>query len=383
MFDLSADTPLLWVAPLLVALVAALLLTPVAERLAIRYRVMDKPIGQKIHKLPMPLLGGLAVYVAFLIATALFLPLRGPVLGIIVGGGVAVIVGIMDDRFNLPPLVHLGGQFLAAVVTVVAGVGIVRYLSIPWEPLNGHLSNGRPCLAHAATPCSSSWELPAIVGLGFTLLWMVGMMNAVNFLDGLDGLSTGVCAITAALLAVWASHLQNFISHPAASFHHADFLLPVILLGALLGFLPYNWHPARIFIGDSGVMFAGLALATLSILGPAKIGLALLVLAIPILDVAWAIVRRQLRGRSFLSGDKQHVYHRMLELGMSHTSTVLSLYGLCIALGIVDFAATKLVKLAAFAIVAVVTVIAFIYLEVAGNHREEQIRPRKPAEEAG
>ena len=378
MVDLSAGTPLLWAGPLLVALVSALLLTPVAERLAIRYRVMDKPIGQKIHKLPMPLLGGLAVYGAFVVACATFLPLKGPVLGIVVGGGVAVVVGIIDDRFNLPPLVHLAGQFLAAIVTIVVGVGIVRYLSIPWASLNG-----QPCSAHAATICSGSWKVPAVIGVLFTLLWMVGMMNAVNFLDGLDGLSTGVCAITAALLAVWASHLQNFIAHPATSFHHADVVLPVILLGALLGFLPFNWHPARIFIGDSGVMFAGLSLATFSILGPAKIGLALLVLAIPILDVAWAIVRRQLRGRSFLSGDKQHVYHRMLELGMSHTSTVLSLYALCIALAIADFSVTKLVKLAAFAVVAVITVIAFISLEIAGNHREEQIRPRKPAKEAG
>ena len=140
MVDLSADTPLLWAGPLLVALVSALLLTPVAERLAIRYRVMDKPIGQKIHKLPMPLFGGLAVYVAFLIAVCDILPLKGPVLGIVVGGGVAVVVGIIDDRFNLPPLVHLAGQFLAAVVTIVVGVGIVRYLSIPWASLNG-----QPC----------------------------------------------------------------------------------------------------------------------------------------------------------------------------------------------------------------------------------------------
>jgi UDP-GlcNAc:undecaprenyl-phosphate GlcNAc-1-phosphate transferase len=380
-FNLPAGTPLLWVAPLLVAFVSAVLLTPVAERVAIRYRVMDKPIGQKIHKLPMPLLGGLAVYAAFVIASALFLPLKGPVLGIVVGGGVAVAVGIIDDRFNLSPLVHLAGQFLAAVVTVVVGVGIVRFVSIPWGPLNGHY-----CPPHitAAHQCSTgSWQVPAVIGLAFTLLWMVGMMNAVNFLDGLDGLSTGVCAITAALLAVWASHLQNFIANPTATFHHADFLLPTILLGALLGFLPFNWHPARIFIGDSGVMFVGLGLATFSILGPAKIGLALLVLAIPILDVAWAIVRRQLAGRSFLAGDKQHVYHRMLELGMSHTSTVLSLYALCLALAVADYAATKLVKLAAFAVVTVVTIIAFIYLEVAGNHRHEQIRPRKPAKEAG
>ncbi len=333
--------------------------------MAKRLGVIDQPIGMKIHKAATPLLGGVAVYIAFAVACFLFLPIAGPVLGIVAGGFVAVAVGVLDDRISLPPMIHLAGQALAAVVTVAAGLGVVKYISIPW----------------AAANFNGSWHVPLLVGAIFTLFWIVAMMNTINFLDGLDGLSTGVGIIAALLLAVWAAHEHHFIAHPSASFHHADLILPVVLAGALFGFLPYNWNPARIFIGDSGAMFVGLALASLSILGPAKIGTALVVLCIPVLDVAWAIIRRHLHGRSFLTGDKQHVYHRMLELGMSHTSTVVSLYAVCILLAVADLTLLKLEKLIAFAVVTILTVCAFVVLEKAGNKRQRRLNQSKPAPE--
>jgi UDP-GlcNAc:undecaprenyl-phosphate GlcNAc-1-phosphate transferase len=277
---------------------------------------------------------------------------------VIVGGAAAVLVGVLDEKVSLPPLIHLGGQVAAAAITVVAGVGYISSVSVPFSALT--------------TP---GFRLGAAAGIALTLVWLVGMMNTVNFLDGLDGLATGIATLAALLLAVWALEAQHRFYLPPTA-HHDDLILPLALAGALLGFLPYNWHQARIFLGDSGSMFLGLALGALSIVGPAKLGTALLVLIVPVLDVAWAIVRRQLRGRSFLTGDKQHVYHRMLELGISHTSTVLLLYFLCAALAGLDLMLIKLAKLVAFLVLAAATAGCFVLLELRASSRTAVKPPR-------
>lgn len=348
MLSVAEDSPWTWLGPLLVATALTLILTPAAIRVARRFRIIDRPIGMKLHKVATPLLGGAAVYVAFAAVAILFLPFQGPVRGIVLGGAIAVAVGIIDDKWNLPPVVHLGGQILATVVTILGGLGYLDKIS---NPLSG--TAGGPTFA-----------VPAVIGVAFTLFWIVGMMNTVNFLDGLDGLSGGVGAITAAMLAWWA------VNNPRnMSFHHAELVLPVILVGALLGFLVFNWHPAKIFIGDSGAMFLGLALGAMSIFGAPKVGFALLILSVPVLDVAWAIVRRAAHGRSFLQGDKRHVYHRMIELGLSAQTTVLSLYALCLALGIVAVRLQRFQKLEALGVVLVATAAAFIYMEVKGERK--------------
>lgn len=369
MFDLAGHGVWLWLAPLATAAVVAAAATPRVIWVAKRFEIIDRPIGLKIHKLPIPLLGGVAVYVGFLITCLFFLPIRGPVLGILAGGALAVALGVADDKFDLPPLVHLAGQVVAAVVTITAGIGVVKNISNPLA---------------SAYHVGGSWTVPTVLGVIFTLFWIVGMMNTVNFLDGLDGLSSGVGIIAAGLLAWWVTHRPAYILGPSGAFHHADLVLPIILAGALLGFLPFNWHPARVFIGDSGAMFVGLSLGAMSILGAVpKIGTALLVLSIPILDVAWAIVRRQLKGRSFLTGDKQHVYHRMLELGMSHTATVLFLYAVCVALAVVDLRAQKFDKLIAFGVVALLTGCVLVALELNANRREKAASKLSPAERPG
>jgi UDP-GlcNAc:undecaprenyl-phosphate GlcNAc-1-phosphate transferase len=336
--------------------VASLLLTPCARLLANRLGIIDRPVGDKIHKIATPLMGGVAVYVAFAIAVLLFLPLSGPVRGVLAGGLAATGIGVLDERFNLPPLVHLAGQVSAAVVAIALGVGVVRTVSIPTAGL-----------------ASPGFQLPLVLGAAFTLFWIVAMMNTMNFLDGLDGLAAGVAAIAALLLAVWAVEKQR-LQIPITA-HHEDLILPLALTGALLGFLPYNWHRARIFMGDSGSMFLGLALATLSIVGPAKLGTAIVVLMIPVLDVAWAIVRRQFRGRSFLSGDKQHVYHRMMDLGLSHLTTVLLLYMLVAALAGIDLVLIKTWKLVAAVVLALAIGGVFISLEIRASRRRELTAP--------
>ena len=336
--------PVPWPVPLFSGFFAALVLTPVVRSLAFRVGNVDRPSDRKIHKTPTPLMGGVAVYLAFVIAALTILPLIRPVIGLLVGGFVAIVVGVIDEHLDLKPLVHLGGQILAAVVAIVAGVGVVKSISVPTAALT--------------TP---GLRLPLVVGAALTLLWLVGMMNTINLLDGLDGLAAGVCAITAIFLAAWASESSIFFL-PATP-HHEDLYLPLALAGALMGFLPYNWHQAKIFLGDSGSMFLGLSLGALSIIGPAKLATALLVLMIPVLDVVWAIIRRSMRGRSFLTGDVQHVHHRLLEMGLSYTATVLLFYGLCMALAVVDLFLFKLDKLIAFGLLAVVLGSSFIILE--------------------
>lgn len=345
-----------WVAPLGLGFLVALVLTPIVRRVATITGNLDRPVGNKIHRSATPLMGGVAVYSAFAVASLSVLPASRPVVGLIVGGLASIVVGVVDEFLTLKPLVHLGGQIAAALIAIVAGVGVIGHISVPWGAVT--------------TPGLS---LSLLIGLPLTVIWLVGMMNTVNFLDGLDGLAAGICALAALMLAVWASEPSRFALPVTA--HHEDIYLPLALAGALLGFLPFNWHRAKIFLGDSGAMFLGLALASLSIVGPAKLATALLVLLIPVLDVAWAIIRRPLQGRSVLSQDKQHVYHRMLELGMRHTRVVLVLYVLCIALAGLDLALIKLAKLVAFVILAVAALAAFVVLDSRAARRRSVKQP--------
>jgi UDP-GlcNAc:undecaprenyl-phosphate GlcNAc-1-phosphate transferase len=366
MIGLSSNSPVLWILPLLIAGIGSAGAGPAVIRLARRTDIIDHPIAGKIHTVATPLLGGIALYVGCVVAIVVFLPLSGVMRAIICGGGVALVVGIMDDRLKLSPLVHLGGQLLVAGVTIVTGLGLVTSISNPFASLpmtdQGH----------------GNWILPSAVGLIFTVFWLVGMMNTVNFLDGLDGLSIGVCAIAATGLAVWAGE------HSSPAFHHADLVLPVIVVGSLLGLLPFNWNPAHLFIGDSGVLFLGVALGAISLSAPAKIGTALLLLIIPVLDVAWAIVRRIVNRRSFLSGDKQHVYHRMVEIGLSRRATVLIMYLLCGAMAATDLCVEgRVYKVVAFAVVAVLTGAGFVRLELAGRRITHVAGPQPTKQPAG
>jgi UDP-GlcNAc:undecaprenyl-phosphate GlcNAc-1-phosphate transferase len=309
-----------------------------------RFGIIDRPIGMKIHKRPTPLLGGVAVFVAFAVAVVIAAPLNDPVRGVLLGGLAAVVVGVLDEVLTLPPVAHLVGQIATAGIAIAAGVGVIRYVSVPSNSL-------------IAPPVT----LPLLIGLILTMFWLVGMMNTINFLDGLDGLAPGIVTIAAVFLAIWALEPNRFA---LPSTQPESVILPMALAGALLGFLVYNWSPAKIFLGDSGSMFLGLALGALSIVGPAKLGTALVVLVVPVLDVAWAIIRRGLRGKSFLSGDKQHVYHRMVELGLTPTRTVVLLYAICVALGIVDLQLLKLSKYIAFGVLTVILIAAFALLEL-------------------
>jgi UDP-GlcNAc:undecaprenyl-phosphate GlcNAc-1-phosphate transferase len=231
--------------------------------------------------------------------------LTGPeIAALLLGGAAAVFVGLLDDRFDLRARWQFGGQLLVALVPV--GLGItVGAIANPFGP--------------------GVIRLEGVFGAIFVVAWTGGMINSINFIDGLDGLSSGVALIAVVTLGI--------ISVTGPATEPVVALVCVTLAGALLGFLRWNFHPASIFIGTSGVMFLGYTLALLSILGSAKVVVALLVLGVPIIDTFYIIVRRLSRGRSPFSADRGHIHHRLLDLGLTHRQTVLLIYGICAGLG--------------------------------------------------
>ena len=200
------------------------------------------------------------------------------------------------------------------------------------------------------SPFGGSLVLPAVLAVGFTFFWVVGMMNAINWSDGLDGLAGGITFVSCAVLFARDDHRRrgNFQPQPSIAY------LPLILGAAVLGFLPYNWHPARIFMGDSGSMFLGFTLAVISIIGGAKIATALLVLGIPILDVAYVIIYRLTRRRSPFEADRAHLHYRLYDLGLSQRQIVVIYLLLCGGFGGLSFLPSALYKLIALAGMAVI-----------------------------
>ena len=194
--------------------------------------------------------------------------------------------------------------------------------------------------------------------IGFTVLWIVGMINSINFIDGLDGLSSGVALIAAATLGL--PSLTTDVAQPFIG------VLCFALAGALLGFLRWNFHPASIFIGTSGVMFVGYTLAVLSILGTAKVAVALLVLGVPIIDTFWIIVRRVVAGRSPFSPDRGHIHHRLLDLGLTHRQAVVLIYVICAGLGVLSLVLSGADQVYAFLGVLVATGLVLFFLAWGG-----------------
>ena len=308
---------------LLVVLAAAaaisFFLTPPIRRAAIRLDAVDRPGIRRVNTSPVPRGGGVAVTVAFVVLAALaanavfrFVPVPstvqpGDLIGLLFGGVLAAAFGVIDDYFDLRARWQFLGQIVLALVAIVFGI-TVDFIA---NPFGGGILH-----------------FEGLVAVGFTVLWVAGMINAINFIDGLDGLSSGIGLIAAITLGVISLTPQVAGGQPFIT------VLCFALAGSLLGFLRWNFHPASIFTGTSGVMFLGYTLAVLSILGTAKVAIAMLILGVPIIDAFWIIVRRLAAGRSPFSPDRGHLHHRLLDIGLSHRQTVLLIYGICIGLGL-------------------------------------------------
>jgi UDP-GlcNAc:undecaprenyl-phosphate/decaprenyl-phosphate GlcNAc-1-phosphate transferase len=298
-----------------VTLISTLVLVPLVSRYAIQAGLYDAPGHRKIHQYPVPRLGGVAIFASFIIglgvvgafghSPTVFLLGKGN-LGLLAGGTLIFLLGLLDDLVNLSPYVKLSGQFIAALVAFGMGVNIDA-LDLPGSLL----------------------LVLNVFSLPVTLMWLVGISNAVNFIDGLDGLAGGVGMFAAMTLAVVAI----FTGQPQVA------MLSLLLCASCLGFLVYNTHPARIFMGDSGALFIGFTLACLSILGVLKtytvVMLApILVLCIPVLDITYSTLRRLVAGRNPFIADGDHLHHRLMKAGFSQPKTVGVFYALSVISGL-------------------------------------------------
>ena len=328
---------------LILALVAAaavsFVLTPLVRRVAIRFDAIDHPDERRVNETPVPRGGGVAVAIAFVSVTIALLSLNAVVqfapvptsvqlvdlVGLLLGGLLATAFGVIDDALDLRARWQFAGQLGLALFAVATGF-VVEFIANPL----GSGTAGKSELVRLVTP----------IAVAFSVLWIAGMINSINFIDGLDGLSSGIGLIAAVTLGVIS--LTPGLSQPYIA------VLCFALAGALLGFLRWNFHPATIFAGTSGVMFLGYTLALLSILGTAKVAVAMLVLGVPIIDAFWIIVRRLAARRSPFSPDRGHLHHRLLDIGLSHRQTVLLIYGICVVLAALAFFLSGLTQVFAF-----------------------------------
>jgi UDP-GlcNAc:undecaprenyl-phosphate GlcNAc-1-phosphate transferase len=339
--------PLTYLIIFSVSLVLALVVTPLAGRLGRRLSIVDRPGGRRGHKGEVPRLGGIPLFVPFFAAIGVAAWCRVLTLGysaedftrlngLLIGGLGAFLFGLLDDRFDLPPGPQLAFQFLLSLVALATllwlerftlpFLGYVELEAYPWGP----------------------W-----VYVPLTVLWTMGMMNTVNWLDGLDGLAAGVGAILCLVLAI---HMHR-VGQPSVA------LLPLALLGALLGFLPYNVAPSRVFLGSAGAFFLGYALGCLGLIAGGRVATVLLVMGLPIVDVAWQIFDRLRHRRSPAEADRGHLHFRLLDLGLSKRAIVLIYWGFCGLFGVLALAvSSRVYKLLALAGIGVVVVVVLAFL---------------------
>lgn len=301
----------LFVLPFMVAAVLSFVFTPLVRKLAFKIGAVDIPKdNRRVHKEPMPLIGGLAIAIGVFVGILIFMPMDKTTISILLGGMVILIGGIIDDIKDLRPKYKMLIQLAAGIILVMGDVKI-DFITNPFGSGSGIIY--------------LKW-----LSIPITLFWIVGITNTVNFIDGLDGLSAGVAMISSLSFMIVAAKLgyTNVV------------ILAALVAGACLGFLPFNFNPAKIFMGDTGALFLGFMLAAISIEGAMKSVAAIAVIApiiilgVPIFDTAFAILRRLLSGQSVATGDKGHLHHRLLNRGFSQKKAVLILYAMSAIFGV-------------------------------------------------
>jgi UDP-GlcNAc:undecaprenyl-phosphate GlcNAc-1-phosphate transferase len=336
------------------AFLLALILSPLAGRVGRRLGLVDRPGGRRAHQGEVPRTGGIALYGAFALTVLLtlllpqewFPPSTDPkeatrLWGLLLGSSFAFAMGLVDDRRELSWRGQILVQIGAALIAIVTLIFIER--------VNNPLTDQQVVF-------------PDLIVWALTTFWFLGAMNTVNWLDGLDGLATGVGAI---LCAVLVFHMLFRAQPPQLSVA----LLPLALLGATLGFLPWNWHPARIFMGSNGSYFLGFALAALGIIGGARMATVLMVLGLPIVDVAWLIWRRWRRGISPGQGGRDHLHFRLQDMGVDQRTIVLGYYAFCAAFGLLALSiGPRIYKLIALLAMALILVAVLWWAE---RHRQD------------
>ncbi|WP_335870570.1 glycosyltransferase family 4 protein [Bacillus sp. 2205SS5-2] len=323
-----------------ISLVVSLVVTPLVIKFAIKYGFVDKPDYRKVHKSLMPRIGGLSIVIgatAGLIYLNKLIPLLWPV---ILGGGIILVVGILDDKYTLSPKAKLIGQILAACIVVFADFKI-DFITLPFVSERIYLGN---------------------FSYLFGIFWIVGITNAINLIDGLDGLAGGVSVIA----------MTSIMTLAALSGQYIVVALTIILIGSTIGFLFFNFHPAKIFMGDTGALFLGYCISIISLLGLYKsvtifsLIVPIIILAIPIFDTFFAIIRRILNKQKISAPDKSHLHHRLLELGFSHKETVLIIYAIGAFFGLCAILFSRSTLWGAVLFIGVLVVIIQLTAEIVG-----------------
>jgi UDP-GlcNAc:undecaprenyl-phosphate/decaprenyl-phosphate GlcNAc-1-phosphate transferase len=324
---------------LVVCFVASLVLTPLIRKLAFRIGATDTPNQRKVHQKIMPRLGGLAVYISFIIGLLILHPENPYNSAIIIGSLIIMATGILDDLFELSAKVKLAGQLSAALVVVLLGGVQVNVVNIPF---------------------GSQVEF-GILSVPLTILWIVGITNAINLIDGLDGLAAGVSSI--ALLTIGGMAVIMGDGYVVA--------MALIIMASTIGFLFYNFYPAKIFLGDTGALFLGYMISVLSLLGFKSVTMIslivpVIILGVPVSDTFFAIIRRFVNKQPLSEPDKSHLHHCLLRLGFSHRQTVLMIYAMAALFGLVAVIFSMATVWGALVVVGVLLLVIEVFAETIG-----------------
>ncbi len=323
----------------------AAVMTPFAIWLAPRIGAMDIPKdNRRVHNKPMPRFGGIAIFAGIMVGLLVFAREDRGMVPVMVGCAMIYVLGAIDDLKNLRPLVKLLGQIFCASVSFAMG------LRIPF--ITNYFGEGNMVFGEVACYI-------------MTVLWLIAITNAVNLIDGLDGLAAGISAISALCIGFVA-----FIHG-----HYVPTVGMMVIAGAALGFLPYNFHPARIFMGDGGSQLLGFAIAAMSILGTVKsaavvvVAIPAIVLGLPIFDTIMAIVRRVMRRQSIGTADKEHLHHRIMKAGFGQRRAVLLMYCISGILGIMAVMYSRELMVECFGLAAIAIILVGVVLTDTGNNK--------------
>ena len=339
-------------AALVAAILIAFIATPVVKSLAEKVGAVDVPKdNRRMHNHPIPRMGGLAIFLGFLLSTLIFVPLSNAMQGMLLGSVIIVILGIFDDIYALPALPKLVVQIAAALAAVLHG-NVIQVISNP------NMFSDNPYWVLGA------WAVPVSV------IWIVAITNAVNLIDGLDGLAVGVATISSLTMLVIAMLVSDSLVA----------LMMAALAGSCIGFLPYNHNPAKIFMGDTGSTFLGFVLATVSIQGLFKFytiisfAVPFLMLGLPLFDTCFAILRRLSKGQNPMAPDRSHVHHRLIDMGFSQKQAVAILYVISAILGLSAVVLTTSGALKAMVLLCALCLAGLIAARISLSHGGEKTK---------
>jgi len=353
---------------LILSFVLAVSLTVIIKKIAQNSKIVDKPeLERKIHKKAVPLLGGVAVFLSFILVLIYFsfftdflikdFILSKHILGIIIACFIIIIGGILDDKYDLSPKIQIVFPVLAVLIIIISGIGITHIRN----PFGGEIRFDQwefILFWHQGV----AYKFTILADL-FTFFWLMGMMYTTKLLDGLDGLVSGITVIGS--LIIFAIAMSTNVAQ------YNTGLIAVILAASFLGFLIFNWHPAKIFLGESGALFAGLMLGVLAILSGSKVATTLLIMGIPILDVVWVIARRLIQGKNpFKFADKKHLHFRLLDVGFTHKRAVIFYWSLTFVFGLMAIVLQTMGKLIALIILSLVMIFMALSLVFAYKNKQ-------------